>query len=259
MIFRLVLALFLLASFAEAQEGSRVPPSPSLSAVVSRTDVWSLGAPFAQYPGTFEILRNGKSEGGAHGSKIVLCNGVVYVLGSRPPNTWYTWKGVWADTKLATMPCDPPAFTESPDNTRVPPALVITDSKGGLWDLVPDPAGKDMMVLYCKSRVYKLTDGLWLNYDDATNFFIGSTSGMVYNTLNLSAYMTSLVPTSGLPGITANMWFDDIVVSTQPIAMEPGLVAQASSPTTPMVVRPGAGRTLRAGAGRTVGAGSVTP
>src|SRR5262249_16836585 len=40
-----------------------------------------------------------------------------------------------------------------------------------------------------------------------------------YNNITLTPYMTGLSPTSGKPGVTAQTWYDELIVSTQPIAV----------------------------------------
>jgi hypothetical protein len=61
---------------------------------------------------------------------------------------------------------------------------------------------------------------------------IGPASGGTLNTANFSTYMTSLSPTSGLPGVTSYMWIDEFIVSTQPIA-QPGVSSSSSTPPSP--------------------------
>jgi hypothetical protein len=61
-----------------------------------------------------------------------------------------------------------------------------------------------------------------------------------FNNLMFTPYMTALSTTSGLAGVTSHVWYDELIVSTQPIAV-PG------APATPAdTLAPGAPTGLRA-------------
>ena len=78
-----------------------VPPLANIS-VPAAPVVWTLGQENKQYPGNFEILRNGVDVQKAIASRIALCNNTIYVYGRF--KTWWRFTGAWQDTKLATLP-----------------------------------------------------------------------------------------------------------------------------------------------------------
>jgi hypothetical protein len=57
-------------------------------------------------------------------------------------------------------------------------------------------------------------------------------SGQGYNNITFTPYMTSLSSNSGRAGVTARIWFDELVVSTQPIAAPGGQAAPRPNPPT---------------------------
>lgn len=58
-------------------------------------------------------------------------------------------------------------------------------------------------------------------------------SGEGYNNVTFTPYMTGLSNNSGRAGVTSRMWFDDFIVSTQPIAAPGGGVADVPRPNPP--------------------------
>lgn len=58
-----------------------------------------------------------------------------------------------------------------------------------------------------------------------------------FNNLTFTPYMTRLDPNAGLPGVTAKIWYDELIVSTQPIAAPAG-VASPPLPTEPLPASP---------------------
>ena len=83
-----------------------VPPLTSLSQQVAPI-VWTLGAPSKQYPGNYDILRNGQTVQGARGSQIAMCGNVIYVLG-RDKLWWRFNVNSWVATGQATLTCATP-------------------------------------------------------------------------------------------------------------------------------------------------------
>lgn len=53
-----------------------------------------------------------------------------------------------------------------------------------------------------------------------------------YNTVTLTPYMTGLSTTAGKPGVTSRIWYDELVVSTQPIAVPGGSAPKQPNPPT---------------------------
>jgi hypothetical protein len=70
-----------------------------------------------------------------------------------------------------------------------------------------------------------------VNITDFT-FNVNDPSTWGFNNTFLGPYMTSLSPTSGKPGVTSYMWFDELIVSTQPIALPGG--GASAPPTSPL-------------------------
>jgi len=60
-----------------------------------------------------------------------------------------------------------------------------------------------------------------------------------YNNLTITPYMTSLSPSSGKAGVVSRIWFDELIVSTQPIAAPGAGVAVADTlpPAAPTGIR----------------------
>jgi hypothetical protein len=59
----------------------------------------------------------------------------------------------------------------------------------------------------------------------------GSAQG--YNNITFTPYMTALSPTSGLPGVTSYTWYDELIVSTQPIPAPGGTSTPPQPPSGP--------------------------
>jgi hypothetical protein len=57
----------------------------------------------------------------------------------------------------------------------------------------------------------------------------GKTQG--YNNLTLTPYMTSLSNSSGKAGVTSYIWYDELIVSTQPINPPGGVLVKPNPPT----------------------------
>jgi len=56
-----------------------------------------------------------------------------------------------------------------------------------------------------------------------------------FNNLMFTPYMTNLPKTAGLPGVTPKVWYDELIVSTQPIAAPaPSGTTSVISPVAPV-------------------------
>ena len=60
-----------------------------------------------------------------------------------------------------------------------------------------------------------------------------------FNNLTFTPYMTALSTTSGLAGVTSHVWYDELIVSTQPIALPgaPATPADTLAPAAPTGLR----------------------
>jgi len=68
-----------------------------------------------------------------------------------------------------------------------------------------------------------------------------------FNTVKFTPFMTGLPTTSGLPGVTSYVWYDELIVSTQPIAAPAARPASAG----PLIPRKRVGGGGGTGGGRT--------
>lgn len=125
------------------------------------------------------VLRNGVDTGG-RGTPLLYCNRFVYVFGL--DNQWWRWNGSWAAVGVVD-PCGAPTptptptpTTESPNNTRVPPATQIVDSAGAVWTRAANGAilrngvqaagGFGSQILYCSRIIYVFgTDSQWWRWN----------------------------------------------------------------------------------------------
>jgi hypothetical protein len=71
---------------------------------------------------------------------------------------------------------------------------------------------------------------------DPCNVNPGKAEG--YNNITLTPYMTALGSSSGLPGITSHVWYDELIVSTAPIAAPgTGGLSDTLAPAAPTGLR----------------------
>jgi hypothetical protein len=54
-------------------------------------NVWTFGAASPEFPGNYEVLRDGKPVLGARASKILISKDIIYVLGR--DRKWWEWNG----------------------------------------------------------------------------------------------------------------------------------------------------------------------
>lgn len=154
----------------ESANNTRTPPATQI--------VDSAGATWTR-TSSGTILRNGQGTSGA-GSQILYCNRTVYAFGT--DSQWYRWNNGWTEVGVVD-PCDgstpaptPPPTSESPNNTRLPPATQIVDSAGAAWTRTSSgtilrngqgTSGAGSQVLYCNRIVYAFgTDSQWYRWSN---------------------------------------------------------------------------------------------
>ncbi len=186
----------------ESPNNTRLPPATQI--VDSTGAVWTRSSSGA-------ILRNGGGTGGT-GSQILYCSRLVYVFGT--DSQWYRWGNGWT----AVGPIDPCGGastppTESPNNTRVPPATQIVDSTGAVWTRSSNGAilrngagttGAGSQILYCNRLVYVLgSDNQWYRWSGgwAAIGFVDPCGGGSTPTTNADTY--------------ANTYADEYTTSSQ--------------------------------------------
>jgi len=112
-------------------------PTPSPDGTKGRTitdnsgNVWTIGSSSGAGP----ILLNGKPLGGGAGSELKFVSGIVYVLGTDSPQTWWTWDKRWVSIGpkepgvVATLP-NIVVETAPTDDTALRDLIVKRKSEG---------------------------------------------------------------------------------------------------------------------------------